>query len=71
MRVAVLSLTRDRLVYTRHCFAKLHEFAGCEFDHYVLDQGSKDGTDEWLTMEYQPEYLYLRAGKTTSASRGG
>ena len=48
MRVAVLTLTRDRLDYTQHCFATLHEFAGCDFDHYVLDQGSQDGTEAWL-----------------------
>lgn len=48
MRVAVLSLTRDRLDYTKHCFARLRELAGCEYDHYVLDQGSRDGTVGWL-----------------------
>jgi GT2 family glycosyltransferase len=52
VKVAVLSLTRDRLEYTKHCFSKLEEFAGCDFDHYVLDQGSTDGTAEWLFEEY-------------------
>lgn len=51
MRVAVLTLTRDRLDYTKWCFAKLHEFAGCEFSHYVLDQASKDQSQSWLTRE--------------------
>ncbi len=54
--VAVLSLTRDRLDYTRHCFAKLHEHAGIEFDHFVLDQGSDDGSGEWLDS-YEPTVL--------------
>ena len=48
MRVAVLSLTRDRLDYTKHCFTRLKELAGVHYDHYVLDQGSTDGTVEWL-----------------------
>ena len=52
MKIAVLTLTRDRLDYTKHCFAKLEEFAGCEYDHYVLDQGSTDGTAEWLFDEW-------------------
>jgi GT2 family glycosyltransferase len=52
MRVAVLTLTRDRLDYSRHCFAKLEEFAGCSYDHYVLDQGSTDGTAEWIWDEW-------------------
>ncbi len=57
MRVAVLTLTRDRLEYTKHCFDRLWEFAGCDFDHYVLDQGSTDGTDEWLADEYDAHAL--------------
>lgn len=50
--IAVLTLTRDRLDYTRHCFQRLHEFAGCEFDHFVLDQGSSDGSSEWVGSDY-------------------
>ena len=48
MKVAVLSLTRDRAEYTRHCFEQLELLAGCDYDHYVLDQASTDGTLEWL-----------------------
>ena len=48
MRVAVLTLTRDRLEYTEHCFGLLHELAGCDFDHYVFDQASEDGSRDWL-----------------------
>jgi hypothetical protein len=57
-RVAVLTLTRDRLEYTQHCFAKLHENAGCDFDHFVLDQGSTDGTGpNGSNDEYDPDYV--------------
>jgi GT2 family glycosyltransferase len=58
VRVAVLTLTRDRLDYTKHCFARLNALAGCSFDHYVLDQGSQDGTAEWL-RDYDPHTLVL------------
>ena len=51
MKIAVLTLTRDRLAYTQHCFAKLREFAGCSFDHYVFDQASLDDSPEWLRGE--------------------
>lgn len=51
MKIAVLTLTRDRLDYTRHCFATLHANAGIDFDHYVLDQASTDGTAEWLQSD--------------------
>jgi len=49
MKVAVLTLTRDRLEYTQHCFGTLRKNAGCPFDWYVLDQASTDGTPEWLS----------------------
>lgn len=48
MNVAVLTLTRDRLPYTQHCFQTLRDKAGCEFDWFVLDQGSTDDTPGWL-----------------------
>jgi len=60
MNIAVLTLTRDRLGYTQHCFAKLREFAGCDYDHYVLDQGSTDGTREWLEDEHEPAVLVAK-----------
>ncbi len=40
--------------YTKHCFQSLKENAGCDYDHYVLDQGSEDGTWEWL-QEWESE----------------
>jgi hypothetical protein len=52
VNIAVLTLTRDRLPYTQHCFQTLRDNAGCEFDHFVLDQGSTDGTPEWLWEEW-------------------
>lgn len=55
MNIAVLTLTRDRIEYTQACFASLHEFAGCDYDHFILDQGSEDGTPEWLDGEYQAD----------------
>ncbi len=51
MNIAVLSLTRDRLDYTKHCFASLREHAGCDYDHWVYDNGSTDGTQAWLKTE--------------------
>lgn len=48
MRVAVYTLTWDRLDYTKHCFRTLEENAGYPYDHFVVDNGSTDGTVEWL-----------------------
>lgn len=54
MKIAVLTLCRDRLPYTQACFAALQANAGIPFDHLVLDNGSQDGTWEWLETEYKP-----------------
>lgn len=59
MKVAVLTLTRDRLAYTQHCFTRLRELAGCDFHHYVLDQGSEDGTLDWLDANTDAAVLAL------------
>jgi len=56
VKIAVLTLTRDRLDYTKHCFAKLREFAGCDYDHWILDNASSDGTPEWIENEYEPAH---------------
>jgi glycosyltransferase involved in cell wall biosynthesis len=36
------------LDYTKHCFGTLLENAGCDFDWWVTDNGSSDGTVDWL-----------------------
>ncbi len=59
-RVAVMSLTRDRLKYTRHCFASLASEAGISYDHYVLDNGSGDGTVDWLSRLFHSNRLILQ-----------
>ena len=48
MKIAVYTLTRDRLEFTQHCFQTLWANAGAPFDHFVLDNGSQDGTPQWL-----------------------
>ena len=52
MRIAVFTLTRERLFYTQHCFKTLRERAGYPFHHLVIDNGSQDGTDKWLVNKY-------------------
>lgn len=50
-RVAIFSLLRDRLFYSQHCFKTLREKAGYDYDHYIVNNGSEDGTAEWLWEE--------------------
>lgn len=66
LRVAVLSVTRDRLNFTKTCFASLYENAGCEFDFYVFDNGSTDGTVEWL--QAQPFHVVVTGFRNVGIS---
>lgn len=48
LRVAVYTLTMNRLEYTKQMYKALTRTAGYAFDWFVIDQGSTDGTAEWL-----------------------
>jgi glycosyltransferase involved in cell wall biosynthesis len=57
LRITVFTLTRDRRDYTRICFDSLRANAGFPFAHYVVDNGSTDGTKRWLRNSYKPDLL--------------
>ena len=55
-KIAVYTMTRDRLDYTQRMFSQLSK-CGVKFDHFVLDNGSTDGSAEWL-KEQRLKYLH-------------
>src|SRR3990172_2992304 len=48
MRIAVYTITRNRLDYTKRAFESLARKAGIEYSHYVYDNASTDGTLHYL-----------------------
>lgn len=48
MKLCIITFTRDRLAYTKDCCKALYEKAELEYEHYVIDNGSTDGTQQWL-----------------------
>jgi len=50
MKVAIYTLTRDRLEYTKHSFKTLKEKSWYDYDHFIIDNGSTDGTQQWLKL---------------------
>lgn len=58
-RVAVFSITYDRLNYTKQSFESLRETAGYQYDHFVVDNGSTDGTQAWLKKHIDKDKLIL------------
>lgn len=52
MKISLFTFTRDRHRYTRDCFASLFKCRDhCKFDHYVLDNGSKESTRVYLAQK--------------------
>jgi len=47
-RVAIFTLTMNRLEYTKKMFESIKKTTNYPFDHYVVDNGSTDGTKEYL-----------------------
>lgn len=47
-QVAIFTLTHDRLDYTKQTYAEMKASAGYPFRWFVSDNGSSDGTKEWL-----------------------
>jgi len=70
MRIALYTLTRDRLEYTQKCFQTLWDKSGVPFDHYVLDNGSQDGTPKWLTDNSDKFKWIQRMPENVGISKG-
>lgn len=69
-KCAVFTLTRDRLYYTQHCFKTLREKAGYDFDHYIVDNGSTDGTQSWL-LDHKKQWQGLKINSTNKGLCAG
>jgi glycosyltransferase involved in cell wall biosynthesis len=52
-KVAIFSITYDRLEYTKKSFESLRKTAKYPYDHFIVDNGSTDGTVEWLKKNYE------------------
>ena len=50
-KIGIFSITLDRLFYTYHCFKILKRNHSISYEHVVIDNGSKDGTYEYLKEE--------------------
>lgn len=48
IKVAVYTMTMNRLEYTKKMYESINARAGYEFDWFIIDQGSKDGTQDWI-----------------------
>jgi glycosyltransferase involved in cell wall biosynthesis len=72
-RVAIFTMTYGRLEYTKRMFASLKDSTDYPFDWYVFDQGSDDGTGDWLYEQKketkQPRWIKLN-GQNVGITKG-
>lgn len=61
MNIAVYSLTRERKAYVEISFASLKEKAGYPYKHWVFENGSQDGTHEWVILNCEPSRTFMAA----------
>lgn len=60
MKVSIFTLTQNRLELTKQMMKSLDENTHIPFEHYIIDQGSTDGTLEWLkSFTYKLGKLYI------------
>lgn len=67
-RVAIFSITYNRLDYTKKCFKSLSDTAQYPYDHFIVDNGSTDGTKEWLNLQGFHEVIHNKDNKGISIS---
>lgn len=48
MKIAIFAITMNRLSCTKRSFLSLWQHAGQAFEHHIVDNGSTDGTIDWL-----------------------
>jgi glycosyltransferase involved in cell wall biosynthesis len=59
IKVALYTITYDRLGYTKKSFESLKSTAGYPFEHFVVDNGSSDGTPSWLEKNFDEKHIIL------------
>jgi GT2 family glycosyltransferase len=60
MNIAIFTMTMNRLELTKLSMESIDKNTHIPFDHYIIDQGSTDGTLDWLkTFTYKLGKLYV------------
>jgi glycosyltransferase involved in cell wall biosynthesis len=71
MNIAIVLVTHNRLEYTRKAFARLVSEPTEEFDLYLWDNASTDGTDEYLKYEAKdPRIVEVVTSPTNQGQTG-
>jgi len=63
LKVAIYTLTMNRLEYTKKMYEAINKTAEYEFDWFVIDQGSTDGTKEWIKSLTRDAQIHINNDK--------
>lgn len=72
--ISIITRAYNRLEYTVLCVRAVYELSqGSEYEHIIIEQGSTDGTREWLhSMEVEGFYkLKVKYNETNTGDAGG
>lgn len=56
-KIAIFTITYNRYEYNKVCIESLHNTAGFNFDHFIVDNGSFDGTKGYLHKLHQDKKI--------------
>lgn len=62
-KIAVFTITYDRILDTKVCIESMYKTAGYEFDHFIVDNHSTDGLADWLNSD---EFVLLDKHPTST-----
>lgn len=68
LKIALYTLTMNRLEYTKTMYESINKLAGYPFDWFIIDQGSKDGTVDWIKKQTRDQSAIsdFKEGETQS-----
>lgn len=68
-KVAIFTLTYQRIDYTKRMHKSMTLSADYPFDWWVFDQGSGDGTENWLMDDIKPRFVWCN-GSNAGITKG-
>lgn len=69
-RIGIVVLTHNALDYTRRCLSSLLQYTEVPCEVHVVDNGSTDGTPEWLGTISDPRVFVHLMGRNTGVPAG-
>lgn len=67
-KVSTIIVTHNRLVYTKQCVSILKEYLPLNSEIIIVDNGSSDGTQSWLSGQAVFRVIYNKDNRSLAAA---